>query len=81
MRRPMEAFRVVARDPSTGEKSEERSRYLVTGEEKTLVGRAAEFEQVDVDPAVYLENKDGRSTSFASWILEHQWKADGRLYR
>jgi hypothetical protein len=71
----MKAFKVVGNNPSTAEKG---WRYLVSEEEKALLGRDAEFEQVEVDPAVFLENKGNRSTAFNDWLLEHKWKAEGR---
>ena len=75
----MIAFEVVRRHPSTLEKGP--SLYLVTEEEKGVLGEAAEFEQVEVEPPVFLENKRTRSVGFSGWIFEHQRKAEGLLYQ
>jgi hypothetical protein len=74
----MEVYKVIGTNRQTGEKG---WRYLVSLEEKVLLGHDAEFEQVTVDPAVFLENKATRSAAFDGWLLEHQWKAEGRLFQ
>ena len=65
----MRAFKVIAEHPWTGEK---KSRYLVSEEEKVLLGDDAKFEPVDIHPAAFLENKATRSTAFSDWLLEHK---------
>ncbi len=74
----MIVYAVIATNPQTDEK---RWRYLVSEPEMRLREGDAEFEPIDVEPAVFEENRSRRSQPFKDWLIEAQWKAEGRLYQ